>query len=62
MLASGQGLNQEISLRHAGDTRWGSHYHTLVSLSNMFKAVTEVLKIVGTNSSSSNQRVEQRIC
>ena len=24
-LASGQGLNQETSLRRAGDTRWGSH-------------------------------------
>ncbi|GMP24744.1 hypothetical protein CsSME_00001906 [Camellia sinensis var. sinensis] len=31
-LSSGQGLNQETNLKRAGDTRWGSHYCTLVSL------------------------------
>lgn len=32
-LSSGTGLNQEQSLQRAGDTRWGSHYKTLKSLS-----------------------------
>ena len=57
-LYSGQGLNQETSLRRAGDTRWGSHYQTLVSLSTMFEVVTDVLEIVGKDSSNSDQRDE----
>ena len=28
-IPSGQGLNQETSLKRAVDTRWGSHYATL---------------------------------
>ncbi|XP_028070321.1 zinc finger MYM-type protein 1-like [Camellia sinensis] len=35
--SSGQGLNQETNLKRAGDTRWGSHYGTLVSLASPFQ-------------------------
>ncbi|XP_028061118.1 zinc finger MYM-type protein 1-like [Camellia sinensis] len=42
-LSSGQGLNQETNLKRAGDTRWGSHYGTLVSLASMFSTVIDVL-------------------
>ena len=42
-LNSGTGLNQEQSLQRAGDTRWGSHYKTLKSLSNLYPEVIEVL-------------------
>ncbi|XP_048433274.1 zinc finger MYM-type protein 1-like [Pyrus x bretschneideri] len=45
-LPSGQGLNQETSLKHASDTHWGSHYGTLVSLINMFSSVIEVLEMI----------------
>ena len=29
-LSSGKGLNQETMIKRPGDTRWGSHYNTLV--------------------------------
>ncbi|XP_028115737.1 zinc finger MYM-type protein 1-like [Camellia sinensis] len=45
-LSSGQGLNQETNLKRAGDTRWGSHYGTLVSLASMFSTVIDVLEMI----------------
>jgi hypothetical protein len=35
-ISSGRGLNQETSLRRYGDTRWGSHYVTIIRLLAMF--------------------------
>ncbi|KAH7666046.1 Ribonuclease H-like protein [Dioscorea alata] len=57
-LASGKGLNQEISLKRAGDTRWGSHYGTLLNLIILFPSVIDVLENVGENGLNSEQRVE----
>lgn len=45
-IATGTGLNQELSLQRPGDTRWNSHYKTLVSLSKMFASVLKVLEYV----------------
>ncbi|KAH7655708.1 Ribonuclease H-like protein [Dioscorea alata] len=65
-LASGKGLNQEISLKRAGDTRWGSHYGTLLNLIILFPFVIDVLENVGENGitnelSKSLQRKDQDI-
>ncbi|KAH7688620.1 Ribonuclease H-like protein [Dioscorea alata] len=57
-LASGKGLNQEISLKRACDTRWGSHYGTLLNLIILFPFVIDVLENVGENGLNSEQRVE----
>jgi hypothetical protein len=35
-ISNGRGLNQETSLRRYGDTRWGSHYVTIIHLLAMF--------------------------
>ena len=35
-ILSGRGHNQETTLQLSGDTLWGSHYNTLVSLISMF--------------------------
>ena len=43
---SGRGLNQETSLRRYGDTRWGSHYVTIIHLLTMFSSVLDVLAII----------------
>jgi hypothetical protein len=40
------GLNQEIFLQRLGDTRWNSHYTTLLSLSKMFRSVVKILEYV----------------
>ena len=38
-ILTGKGLNQETSLQRPGDTRWGSHYGTLIRLITMFSSV-----------------------
>ncbi|CAL8116952.1 unnamed protein product [Prunus armeniaca] len=45
-LITGRGLNQETSLKRAGDTRWNSHYGTLISIISMFTSVVHVLQMV----------------
>ena len=57
-ISSGQGLNQETSLRHFGDTRWGSHYGTLISIVTMFSSIGDVLEIITDDGSNSEQRCE----
>ncbi|KAK1361659.1 hypothetical protein POM88_046133 [Heracleum sosnowskyi] len=41
---TGKGLNQEATLKRAGDTRWGSYYTTLLSLIRLFNPVIGVLE------------------
>lgn len=43
---TGRGLNQETSLRRAAETRWGTHYESLLRIISMYKAVCKVLKII----------------
>ncbi|XP_048439401.1 uncharacterized protein LOC103953144 [Pyrus x bretschneideri] len=45
-LETGQGLNQETSLKRAWDTRWNSHYGALISLITMFSSVVDVLDMI----------------
>nr|XP_028951775.1 uncharacterized protein LOC114822039 [Malus domestica] len=45
-LETGQGLNQEISLKRAGDTRWNSHYDALISLITTFSSVVDVFDMI----------------
>ncbi|TQD70494.1 hypothetical protein C1H46_043972 [Malus baccata] len=45
-LRTGRGLNQETSLKRAGDTRWNSHYGTLISIISMFSSMVHVLQMV----------------
>ncbi|XP_023730872.1 uncharacterized protein LOC111878583 [Lactuca sativa] len=53
---TGKGLNQEISLVRAGDTRWDSHFRTIVSLVNLFAEVVAVLKYVKEEGSTLSNR------
>ncbi|XP_077249215.1 uncharacterized protein LOC143888666 [Tasmannia lanceolata] len=58
-LSNGQGLNQETTLKRAGDTRWSSHYRTLVSLEYMFSSILDVLDLIVKDMKlSSDQRHE----
>ncbi|CAL2255559.1 unnamed protein product [Prunus armeniaca] len=45
-LITGRGLNQETSLKCAGDTRWNSHNGTVISIISMFSSVVHVLQMV----------------
>ncbi|KAI8535892.1 hypothetical protein RHMOL_Rhmol10G0210100 [Rhododendron molle] len=60
-LSSGKSLNQETNLIRAGDTRWGSHYGTLVRLVNMFSSVIEVLEFVSEDHSNTEQKAESNV-
>ncbi|XP_022855574.1 uncharacterized protein LOC111376802 [Olea europaea var. sylvestris] len=56
-ILSGRILNQETTLQRSGDTRWSSHYNSLVSLLAMFSSVLDVLAmIVEDESCSCDQR------
>ncbi|KAL7157674.1 hypothetical protein ABFS83_02G093400 [Erythranthe nasuta] len=57
-ISSGRGLNQETNLKRVGDTRWSSHYNTLLSLIHMFGAVIDVLEVIGRDASSTTHRTE----
>ncbi|XP_031280222.1 zinc finger MYM-type protein 1-like [Pistacia vera] len=54
-LSTGQGLNQDTSLKRPRETWWGSHYGTVLSLINLFSFVIEVLEDLTKNS---DNRVE----
>jgi hypothetical protein len=45
-ISSGRGKNQATFLARPGDTRWGSHYKTLMRIESMWDPVIEVLEIV----------------
>ncbi|KAI5314849.1 hypothetical protein L3X38_044025 [Prunus dulcis] len=49
-----RGLNQETCLKRPGDTRWNSHYGTLLSIISMFKSVVKVLKFIIEDGSTDN--------
>jgi hypothetical protein len=55
---SGRGLNQETSFRRYGDTRWGSHYVTIIHLLAMFSSVLDLLEIIREDGMNSKQRTE----
>ena len=59
-LTSGTGLNQEQSLQRAGDTRWSSHYKTLLRISSLFPDVIEVLKYVEKEGPTDAKRRQAR--
>ncbi|KAJ1287937.1 hypothetical protein BS78_02G049200 [Paspalum vaginatum] len=44
-ISSGRGQHQETSLARPGDTRWGSHYKTLLRIETMWDSIIEVLSV-----------------
>ncbi|KAH7673951.1 Ribonuclease H-like protein [Dioscorea alata] len=55
-IVSGRGKNQESSLARPGDTRWGSHYTTILRLMSMWTSVLEVLQNVHDDGGSNDNR------
>ncbi|GAV66288.1 Dimer_Tnp_hAT domain-containing protein/DUF4371 domain-containing protein [Cephalotus follicularis] len=53
---SGRGVNQELSLKRAGDTYCGFHYSTLVNLFSLFSFLGQVLEIIVDDGLSPEQR------
>nr|XP_015638198.1 uncharacterized protein LOC4338173 [Oryza sativa Japonica Group] len=46
-IESGQGLNQEMGLARPGDTRWGSHYKTVMHVMLLYPSIKKLLFKVG---------------
>ncbi|XP_022872143.1 zinc finger MYM-type protein 1-like [Olea europaea var. sylvestris] len=60
-ISSGKGLNQETTRKRPGDTRWGSHYDSLLNLIIMFSATVDVVETIATDDTSCGKRGEARI-
>ena len=57
-ISSGRGLHQETMLKRTSDTRWSSHYDSLISLLIMFSATIDLLEIIADERPSSEQKFE----
>ena len=60
-LSSRRGLNQETNLTCACDTRWGSHYYSLISLIDMFSPMVDVLDMVSEDGINAKQIGEANV-
>jgi hypothetical protein len=49
-IETGQGLNQEMGLARPGDTRWGSHYRTVMHVMHLYSSIRKVLVRIGNES------------
>ncbi|XP_071722386.1 uncharacterized protein, partial [Rutidosis leptorrhynchoides] len=47
-LETGRGLNQELGPNRAGDTRWGSHFKSLLNTAVVFHSIIEVIDAIAT--------------
>jgi hypothetical protein len=59
-LETGSGLNQERELKRAGDTRWGSHFNSLLNMIVMFSSVVEVIDDIAYNHSKASDRLKAK--
>ncbi|XP_050207561.2 uncharacterized protein LOC126656982 [Mercurialis annua] len=55
-ISSGRGLHQETSLVRPGDTRWGSHYQTILCILLIWSSVMEVLGNVHDDATGSKEK------
>ncbi|XP_049343187.1 uncharacterized protein LOC125807502 [Solanum verrucosum] len=55
---SGKGLNQELGLARAANTRWGSHYKSFKNFISMFGSITNVLDTIVVDSESVEEKAK----
>ncbi|XP_006356863.1 zinc finger MYM-type protein 1-like [Solanum tuberosum] len=55
---SGKGLNQELGLARAANTRWGSHYKSFKNFISMFGSITDVLDTIVVDSESVEEKAK----
>ncbi|KAJ9539525.1 hypothetical protein OSB04_032258 [Centaurea solstitialis] len=60
-LESGTGLNQEIGIKRPSDTRWGSHYGSLLNIKALYPSICEVLEDIMEDANSQDHRSEARL-
>ncbi|CAI9278088.1 unnamed protein product [Lactuca saligna] len=57
-LESGTGLNQEVGIKRPSDTRWGSHFSSLLNIKNIYSSICEVLEDLGRDNSDRDRKAE----
>ncbi|KAJ9565472.1 hypothetical protein OSB04_001438 [Centaurea solstitialis] len=57
-LESGTSLNQEIGIKRPSDTRWGSHYGSLLNIKTLYPSICEVLEDIMEDANSQDHRSE----
>ncbi|KAK9671924.1 hypothetical protein RND81_12G064000 [Saponaria officinalis] len=50
-IKSGSGLNQELGLSRPGDTRWHSHFKTILNVLTLYPTILDVIDTIGEFSS-----------
>ena len=55
---TGKGMNQERALKRLGETRWSSHFDTLVNLIYLFSSVIDVLEVIAENGTRSIHKAQ----
>jgi hypothetical protein len=55
-ISSGRGLNQETTIKKAGETRRSSHYGTLLGITSLFSSMVDVLEMVEEDGTDSDQK------
>ncbi|XP_059277882.1 uncharacterized protein LOC132032103 [Lycium ferocissimum] len=53
---TGSGLNQELGLQRAGDTRWSSHFKTVRNFISLFSSIIHVLGVLAKEGSNYQER------
>ncbi|KAI5406839.1 hypothetical protein KIW84_053199 [Lathyrus oleraceus] len=59
-ISSGRGLNQEMTIKKVGETRWSSHYGTLLSIVSLFSSMIDVLEMVEEDGIDLDKKVIDR--
>jgi hypothetical protein len=57
-LMTGRGLNQELSLRRPGETRWGTHFVSICRVLDLYGTTVKVLEMIVEDASSTDSRAE----
>ncbi|XP_070036109.1 uncharacterized protein LOC142167823 [Nicotiana tabacum] len=53
---TGSGLNQELGLQRAGDTRWGFYFKTMHNFISLFSSIVHVLRVLAIEGSNYHER------
>nr|XP_016477854.1 PREDICTED: zinc finger MYM-type protein 1-like [Nicotiana tabacum] len=59
-LETGKGLNQELGLARAADTRWGSHYKSFKNFISMFGSIIDVLDTIVVDARTLEERAKAK--
>ncbi|XP_023766995.2 uncharacterized protein LOC111915579 [Lactuca sativa] len=57
-LESGTSLNQEVGSKRLSDTRWGSHFSSLLNIKNIYSSICEVVEHLGRDNSHHDRKAE----